>query len=184
MFYDIEQNSPEWFQKRLGLFTSSSIASLFKAKTTLEYQKLIARVAYERMFNEIPDDVFQGNAYTDRGHELEPDALELFQIETMKEVRAGGFWQIGNQGSSPDGLCDEATIEVKCLAFNNFMRHAITDEVPKDYIHQCPRMAFLETETGVWSPAIAVHLDRLEGSTGASEWLATADNAMVQGGLC
>ena len=42
MFYDIKQNSPEWFQKRLGLFTSSSIASLFKAKTTLEYQKLIA----------------------------------------------------------------------------------------------------------------------------------------------
>lgn len=52
---------------------------------------------------------------------------------------------------------------------------------PKD---GSPRMAFLETETGVWSPAIAVHLDRLEGSTGASEWLATADNAMVQGGLC
>lgn len=149
MFYDIEQNSSEWFHKRLGLFTSSSIASLFKAKNTLEYQKLIAKVAYERMFNEQPDDIFQGNAYTDRGHELEPDALELFQIETMKEVRPGGFWQIGNQGSSPDGLCDEATIEVKCLAFNNFMRYAITDEVPKDYIHQCQHQLFVtEKEKG------------------------------------
>ena len=149
MFYNIEQNSPAWFQKRLGLFTSSSIASLFKAKTTLEYQKLIAKVAYERMFNEQPDDIFQGNAYTDRGHELEPDALELFQLETMKEVRPGGFWQVGNQGSSPDGLCDEATIEVKCLAFNNFIRHAITDEVPKDYIHQCQHQLLVtEKEKG------------------------------------
>ncbi len=42
------------------------------------------------------------------------------------------------------------------------------------------RMAFLETETGVWSPAIAVHLDRLERSTGSSEWLAIADSP--QGG--
>ena len=143
MFYDIEQNSPEWFKKRLGLFTSSSIASLFKAKSTLEYQKLIARVAYERMFNEQPDDIFQGNAYTERGHELEPDAIEMFQLETMQEVRPGGFWQIGNQGSSPDGLCDEATIEVKCLAFNNFMRYAMTDEVPKDHIHQVQHQLYV-----------------------------------------
>ena len=149
MFYNIEQNSPAWFQKRLGLFTSSSIASLFKAKTTLEYQKLIAKIAYERMFNEQPDDIFQGNAYTERGHELEPDALELFQLETMKEVRPGGFWQVGNQGSSPDGLCENNPIEVKCLAYNNFMRHAINNEVPKDYIHQVQHQLFVtEKEKG------------------------------------
>ena len=46
------------------------------------------------MFNEIPDDVFQGNAYTERGHELEPDALELFQLETMREVRPGAFGKL------------------------------------------------------------------------------------------
>ena len=143
MFYDIKQNSPEWFQRRLGLFTSSSIASLFKAKTTLEYQRLIAKVAYERMFNEQPDDIFQGNAYTERGHELEPDALELFQLETMKEVREGGFWQLDNQGSSPDGLCENHTLEVKCLAYNNFMRHAMNNEVPKDYIHQVQHQLFV-----------------------------------------
>lgn len=41
-------------------------------------------------------------------------------------------------------------------------------------------MAFLVAETGFMLSAIAVHLDRLEVSTGASEWLATADSP--QGG--
>ena len=57
--------------KRLGRFTASSAAKLFMKPATTGYKDAIASVAYERFTGVQPEGSFQGNFWTERGHELE-----------------------------------------------------------------------------------------------------------------
>ena len=51
----------------------------------------------------------------ERGHELEPEARRLYEIEKFVEVTNGGFWENGKLGDSPDGLIKNGVIEIKSV---------------------------------------------------------------------
>ena len=51
-FHNIEQNSEQWDNLRLGKFTASTFGDLFMAPTTLGYKRTLARIAYERITGE------------------------------------------------------------------------------------------------------------------------------------
>lgn len=130
-FHDVDQNSDDWFSLRLGKFTASLISDLFSKPSTVQYKKAIYKVAFERAFNRVPEDAQYSSAYMERGHELEPMAVEAYEERTFSECTNGGFFELNEWvGASPDRVVSEKLgLEVKCPAFNTMVEYSL------DYNH-------------------------------------------------
>jgi len=118
-WYNIEQNSDEWFQLRLGKYTASNFgkicANMGKAfgSPAVKYAR---KKALEQVTQELDETDNFTNAYMQRGHELEPIAIELYELQTFNEVTNGGFYCNDIYGDSPDGLVgSDGCIEVKSV---------------------------------------------------------------------
>lgn len=116
---DIEQRSVDWFELRLGLFTSSDIYSLFvKAKKAGQVSKTastyITQKAIEILYPPYFDSI---NTYAmQHGIDSEFDAINCYEVTTGQTVTNGGFFHFDeNTGSSPDGLIGtKGMVEIKC----------------------------------------------------------------------
>lgn len=121
-YFDVTHNSPEWEALRLGIATSSCFDRIITPGGKLSSQadgyanELIAEMMLGRKASD-----FNGNYHTERGHELEPDAREVYQEITDNEVVRAGF--ITDEkfrfGCSPDGavVIDgkwKRGLEIKC----------------------------------------------------------------------
>lgn len=73
---DVEQGSQEWINMRLGLITCSQIDAI--RVDGVGAQDYVNALAYERITGE-SSSIFGGNQWTERGHELEPIARELYE---------------------------------------------------------------------------------------------------------
>jgi len=126
--YDIEQNSDEWFDIKLGMFSASSAAELLMDKKTKGYQNLIARIVEERITgSRCENNMFKGSGFTERGHEFEPIAREDYEIRNLKIIKLVGVviyneWVL----CSPDGLIDEDGLhQIKCPIFSTQKEYLI-----------------------------------------------------------
>lgn len=144
--HDFEQGTPEWFEVRAGIVTASRAKDLMakgQGKTRMAYMyQLIGEV----MTGE-PVQVFQGNAHTERGHEMEPVARELYQQRAGTEVVQTGFIRnhedIGGAGYSPDGLVgSDGAVEIKSRLPHIQVELLDTGKVPRD--------AILQMQFGMW----------------------------------
>jgi len=135
-YHNINQNTDEWMNLRMGKFTASSFKDLFSAKSTAAYQKAINKVVFERVTGEQPESF--SSEYMERGHEMEPLAVHQYELDTFETVDNGGFWSIGDYvGASPDGLIgEEGLIEIKSPAYNTMINYLIKKELPKIYYWQ------------------------------------------------
>ena len=89
-FHNINQNSDEWDSLRLGRFTASAFKDLFMGKSTAGYEKAIYLPVFERVTGETPDSFY--GSFMERGHELEPFAIEQYEMDNFVEIDNGGFW--------------------------------------------------------------------------------------------
>jgi hypothetical protein len=110
--HEVDQNTSEWMQLRSGKYTGSNA------------DKLLRFGAIDYALTEQSD--FKGNYHTKRGHILEEECVELYEKITGNNVDRPGF--VTNDkyiscGYSPDGLCGETLIEVKCF---NTVKHMLT----------------------------------------------------------
>jgi hypothetical protein len=133
IFHNVEQNTEEWENLRMGKFTASKFKDLFLSKTTKGYEKAIYLPVYERLTGESPES-FSSN-YMERGHEMEPEAKETYEIESFNIVKPGGFWSLnGWVGASPDGLIGENGIwENKSPAYNTMINYLLNGKLPNIY---------------------------------------------------
>lgn len=117
----MEQRSKEWFEARLGKFTSSSIHKIMKSgrgkdeyfgQTALSY---IGKNAAELLTGTMEE---FGSKQTDWGEKWEPHARARYEMETKQQVIEAGFIQdpkFEYAGGSPDGLVGPfGQIEIKC----------------------------------------------------------------------
>ncbi|MHB8600891.1 MAG: YqaJ viral recombinase family protein [Ktedonobacteraceae bacterium] len=110
--HTVEQGSPEWLAARDGKYTGTSAAKLLKYGI-IEYSKTATST-------------FTGNWFTRRGHELEPQCLEIYEaIKKCKVLRPG---YVTNSDFldclfSPDGVTEDTLLE--CKAFNEKKHSAI-----------------------------------------------------------
>lgn len=119
--HNIEQNSEEWLQARIGKFTGSNAIKLLKH----------GRVDRAR----VEAKEFKGNRWTQRGHDLEPYAIAAY--EQVKDVKVDRPGFITNDRYpeclfSPDGLLEDSVIEVKCFGedrHNKINKGNIPDEI-------------------------------------------------------
>lgn len=144
IIHDFEQYSKDWYKIRLGLPTASSARRV--VTTTGKLSASIEPYAHElamEVYKSSLDDEFYGTRYTERGKELEPDAIAAYNMINDVEVDTCGFItnDEGTIGISPDGLVGNyGLVEVKCLAD---VKHSAmitawdkTGKVPSDRIAQ------------------------------------------------
>lgn len=114
--HDMEQGSAEWFAARHGIPTASQFATILTkgrgkepSKTRLTY---LYKLAGELLTGD-PMDAFR-NYHTDRGHEMEPDARQLYAFMRDVEPQLVGFVTNGPKGCSPDSLIgSDGMLEIK-----------------------------------------------------------------------
>lgn len=139
---DIEQGSADWLAARLGIATASEFDCLlvngkgeagFGAAAFSYMNQLIG----ERITGEAAELPFTTRA-TERGHELESVARELY--ESREEVTAENVGIILNHGAgySPDALIGSSgLIEIKTKLPKFQVDVILADEIPKEHIAQC-----------------------------------------------
>lgn len=154
-YFDIEQNTDEWINLRMGKFTASMFSDLMGSKNTLTYQKAINKVVFEILTNEVPENFTSG--YMERGHELEPLAKELYSMMTFNDVSNGGFFSYGNYiGASPDGLIDDdGLLEIKSPSFNTMINYLLRESLPIEYKYQVQGQLFVTNRK--WCDFMAYH---------------------------
>ena len=132
-YHNIQQNTEEWFNLRLGRFTASTFKDLFMSKTTKGYEKAIYKPVFERLTNESPESF--SSEYMERGHEMEPLAKDCYEQETFNEVSNGGFFTLDDWiGASPDGLIEnDGILEIKSPAYNTMINYLLNKKLPAIY---------------------------------------------------
>ena len=126
IFTDVKQNTPEWFNLRLGKITSSNVGKIMAncgkafGDPAIKYAEMIALeyVTGKR------DEGAYTNKYMDRGHELEPQAVRAYEDLNSVRVKNGGFYHEDSDemilvGDSNDGnVGNDGCIEIKSVIPN------------------------------------------------------------------
>ncbi len=162
IIHDVAQGSEEWFALRAGVPTASEAAKLITS--TGKESKQIVGYAYQlagELYAGKPLDRWEGNSYTDRGRELENEAMVAYEQHTSTWVEHVGFCTEGGCGCSPDGLLDNGMVEIKCLAAKNHVQVMVYYTKHKkampDYIPQT-QMQLLVTKKE-WCDLVFYHPD-------------------------
>lgn len=139
---DLEQGTPEWHALRAGIVTMSEIQTLlvdgkgvagFGAGAITYMNTLIG----ERITGESAD-AFEGNRHTERGHELEPKARELYLAQTDLQCEQVAIILNHGCGYSPDSLVgSDGLNEIKTKLPKIQVEVILGGEVPKEHVAQC-----------------------------------------------
>lgn len=123
LIHEVEQRSDEWYALRAGKPTASEFSKIITSKgdpskSAAKYAMTLAGEIYAGKSL----DAWEGNSHTERGRELEGEAISHYEFTRGVTVNTVGFiTDDKNQyGCSPDGLInDDGMIEVKCLKAEN-----------------------------------------------------------------
>ncbi len=133
--FDVDQNSPEWFQCRAGIPTASKFSAILakgEGKTRAKYMR---ELVAERISGQ-PTEGFS-NGYTDRGHEIEPEAVAYYELMNDVECDSVGFVRNGEKGCSPDRLIGrDGLLEAKSRKGDLQIELLLKGEVPTIHIPQ------------------------------------------------
>lgn len=118
--HDVEQGSGDWMRLRMGIPTASEFHKIITPKTR-ELSKQAKGYAYwlaaERLLGR-PLESLVSTEWMERGRELEPAAVRLYEFEREITTLRCGFLTTddGRIGASPDRLIEghAAAVEIKC----------------------------------------------------------------------
>jgi putative phage-type endonuclease len=133
IFHDIEQNSDKWYKLRCGKITASQFKDCFSGESTQTFKNLIYSKRAELHTGDVEEGYY--NEWMQRGHDLEPDARERYELENLVIVSNGGFWEFNKYvGASPDGLVgDDGLIEIKCPKASTMEQYIDEGRLPSTY---------------------------------------------------
>lgn len=135
------QGSEAWHADRLGIVTMSRLKALLvngKSASGLgaDAYTYMNQLIGERITGE-PDDSFQGGRHTERGHEMEPLARQLYTDTTGNGIDEVGIILNHGVGFSPDGLIgDDGALEIKTKLPKFQVEVLLAGEIPKEHIAQ------------------------------------------------
>lgn len=137
---DCDQNSAEWFAARAGIPTASNFATIMaKGKgggESLTRKKYLYKLAGELLTGEVQEGY--SNSHMERGHEMEPDARNMYALMTDAVPELVGFLRNGQKGASPDSLVgDTGMLEIKTKLPDLLIDVLIRDEFPAEHKAQC-----------------------------------------------
>lgn len=142
IIHDVEQRTPEWYALRTGIPTASEFSKIITSRGEPSKQATgYAMTLAAEIFAGKPVDAWEGNAWTERGRELEEHAAGLYAFAHDVTVDPVGFITGNDMGCSPDGLVgDDGMVEIKCLKAENHVKailyHQKHGKCPTDYVQQ------------------------------------------------
>lgn len=117
-FHNIDQNTDEWLDLRMGKLTGSACSKMMAnyGKAFGDPAKKAAiQIAIEQITGKRQESGYS-NDHMQRGHDQEPIARRLYEGTYFVDVDNGGFFDCGDSGCSPDGLVgDDGEIEIKSV---------------------------------------------------------------------
>lgn len=141
-YIDVDQSTPEWHALRAGIPTASRFADVMQ-KAGPRGGKAAARRTYlmtllgERLTGEVLE-TYQGGAIA-RGHALEPEARNYYEMMTGLEAQVVGFAFRDDvqAGASPDSLIgDDGLLEIKTKAPHHQLEVLIAGVLPDEHVAQ------------------------------------------------
>lgn len=152
--FDMAQGSDEWTEIRRGIPTGSEFSRII---TPAKGEYAAGADAYAaELLAEFLDwsKKFSGNADTDRGNLMEPEALKWLAMRHDLEGRAVGFClsDCGRYGASPDWLLNDGRpVEVKNPDTHTFLKWKIKGELPQEHKVQVHgEMVVTGAESGIF----------------------------------
>ena len=147
IYRGIPQGSAEWFALRLGIPTASNFHMILTPKTrrlSSQWKAYACRLIAERLLN-IPTETIEGIRWMERGKELEPQAVQRFEVVNDVVTVPISFIATddGTAGCSPDrGIFGTnpdrplKVLETKCPAAHTHVQYLLfgqgTDEKSQD----------------------------------------------------
>ena len=130
----MEQRSEEWYAIRKGKMTASKAHVVITNGTGLD--TYISELMAEYYSSEPQEQI--SNKDIQRGIDLEPQARNMFMLETGLIVKQVGFIIVNEYvGCSPDGLIDDdGLVEYKCPNDKNYFQLLLTEKIKPEYISQ------------------------------------------------
>lgn len=136
IYNDLEQGTPEWFEVRKGLPTTSMFSAVM-AKGRGSSPSKTRKTYMHKLAGEIITGQMTENFSTpamERGHVMEEEARKLYSLLTDNVVNEVGFIRNGDQGASPDGIIDEnGMLEIKSKAPHILIDVLLSDEMPLEH---------------------------------------------------
>ena len=138
------QGSAEWYSIRAGKPTASCFEKILSptGKTSTQ-ANAYAELLLAELMTGGQVSTWAGNQHTERGRELESDAVVLYEIQTNTVTEQVGFieeYESGyNQpaGCSPDRLIgNDGLLEIKCPAPHTHLKYLLDNKIPIKYIPQ------------------------------------------------
>jgi predicted phage-related endonuclease len=129
---DCTQNSEEWLLARSGLVTASQFKAILAKGEGKTRRTYMMKLAGEILTGK-PMESFS-NADTERGHEMEPEARDLYSFQTGAQLDRVGFIKNGRAGCSPDSLIgSDGGLEIKTQAPHLLIETILKDEFPSEH---------------------------------------------------
>lgn len=131
-----EQGTQEWFEARAGIPTASMFSAMMAGGQGKTRRSYMLKLAGEKMTGEIAESF--SNAHTERGHKMEPEARELYCLQTGYDVSDVGFIRAAyDAGASPDSLVnDDGLLEIKSKLPHLQLEVLLSGKVPASHVKQ------------------------------------------------
>ena len=160
IYWELEQRSDEWFEKRLGIPTASSFDKIItpSGKASSQAEDYANTLVAEWLMS-APVDIGQ-NYWMQRGAELEDEAVAAYEFEHDMDTQTVGFVATddGWIGASPDRMvADDGIVEVKCPAPHTHIGYLLKGELPGGYRAQVQGQLMVTERQ--WCDWISYHPD-------------------------
>jgi putative phage-type endonuclease len=149
-----EQGSAEWFESRCGVITASQFSKVFTGagKASTQADGLINTLVAEAITGK-PTETFKSDAMQ-RGNDLEPEARDMFELETGLIVEQVGLIKMDDYeiGCSPDGLIvgEDAGVEIKCPNASTMVAYKRAGKLPSTYVQQVQGSMLVTGRSSWW----------------------------------
>lgn len=143
------QGSTEWLSLREGAITGTKLGKYFAKDRKAEFGFDLGKpnlIFYETLAERLTvgsgDDGEESEGLgssRERGHDLEPIAIDEAEFRLGKTFIRGGVWRFSNSHlCSPDGYTEDLTeaIEIKCLSSARHIKAILENEAPSEYFAQ------------------------------------------------
>lgn len=141
IFYDIEQNTPEWYELRRGLVTASEFSTVLahgkggKGTPSVGRRKYMLTLISDRIGG-APSDGYS-NRQMERGKAMEADALRLYHALHAEPTRVGFVKRDDDVGCSPDAFVGESgMVQVKTAEPCIQLERVLSPALPAEHVCQ------------------------------------------------
>lgn len=138
--FNCDQGTEEWYLCRAGIPTASMFATVMASGRgggpSLTRAKYMRQLAGEVITGKPM--VSYSNSHMERGHEMEPEARDLYAFATDATPEQVGFIRNGQKGCSPDSLIGEnGMLEIKTKLPDLLIECWERDDFPPEHKAQC-----------------------------------------------